>query len=86
MNKFLIKQFWIGHAALTKVTVKIILTVWDGLRHKANVFLKFFLQLGTRSFLLQQMKNDEDVDEISDLDLRYSTGNNTLFENRAPNG
>ena len=32
------------------------------------------------------MKNDEDVDEISDLDLRYSTGNNALFENRAPNG
>ena len=45
--------------------------------------MKLLLQLGT-PFLLRQMKNDDDVDEISALDLRYSTGNNALFENRAP--
>ena len=47
--------------------------------------MKLLLQLGTRSFILRQMKNDDEVDEISDLDLRYFTGNNALFENPAPN-
>ena len=50
--------------------------------------MKLLLQLGTTSFLLRQMNNDDDdddVDEISDLGLRCSTGNNVLFANRAPN-
>ena len=46
--------------------------------------MKVLLWLGTPSDLLRQMKNDDDDDEISNLDLRYSTGNNALFENRAP--
>ena len=48
--------------------------------------MMLLLQLGTNSFLLRQMNNDDDdVDEISDLDHRCSTGNNVLFANRAPN-